>query len=76
MKDYHRFLECIIHIAQFRALFPKKTFYSHFKFNKHPIILKFIIIIIIIHYYLRKFIVFDMDIKKMTGSPGQTRPLM
>ena len=55
MKDYHRFLECIIHIAQFRALFPKKTFYSHFKFNKHPIILKL----------LRKLIVFDMDIKDL-----------
>ena len=26
MKDYHRFLECIIHIAQFRALFPKRPF--------------------------------------------------
>ena len=55
MKDDHRFLECIIHIAQFRALFPKKTFYSHFKFNKHPIILKL----------LTKLIVFDMDIKDL-----------
>ena len=33
----------------------KDPFYSHFKFNKHPIILKL----------LRKLIVFDMDIKDL-----------